>query len=256
MGEAPHYQADLARESLAELLLKVYNYRVPGLAEAQRDGVTKRLFVRDGNVIFATSTDRKDSLGEHLLRTGALGHDELRAVATEHERTKERVGELLLRRGLLSPRQLNEAIRTQIEQIAWSLFSWHNGQVKFELREQQERNQVRIQISLRHMVFHGLSENCDVAVASRRLGGSEARYEPSWTGDELIDIGLDQGEFALLRLADGSRTVDQLLRLGPFDHERNLRLLHAFHVMRLVRDAADKTTGVRIRLQTAGARFS
>ena len=58
------YEADLERDSLGALLVKIYNYRVPGLIEATRAGVTKRLFLRDGNVIYATSTDPRDRLGK------------------------------------------------------------------------------------------------------------------------------------------------------------------------------------------------
>ena len=57
------YRADLSETALPEMLYAVERFQVPGVIEAQRDGVTKRVYVREGYVVHASSTDRKDSSG-------------------------------------------------------------------------------------------------------------------------------------------------------------------------------------------------
>lgn len=247
------YEADLSKDSLPELLVKIHRHRVPGVIDAVRGNIFKRLWVRDGDVIFATSSAVEDRIGQYLLSHRLISEKDLEEVMADRERSQERVGVLFLQRGLMSPRELRQAIQGHIEHIVWSLFSWDQGHLSFKLKDLQERNAIRIHISLQHMVFRGVRESTDARSALARLGGADARFEQCWDGETLIDIGLDADEFALLQRVDGQRTVRRISAEGPFDEATSVRLLYAFQVLGLVRrHELDSTTGYKIRLQTAG----
>src|SRR5262245_51017152 len=66
------YRGDLAQTALPEILSTIDRFQVPGVIEASREGVVKRVFLKEGNVVHATSTDRDDSLGSYLERNGVL----------------------------------------------------------------------------------------------------------------------------------------------------------------------------------------
>ena len=251
------YHANLARESLADLLVKIHTYRVPGVIEAARADVIKRLYIRDGNVIFATSSAVEDRLDRHLLREGLMTEDQLQTIARERDRPgSDRAGVLIIRHGLMSPRRLNQAIRDQVERIAWSLFSWKDGEACFHIEQQAERNQLRIQIPLRRMVFEGICQSVDLEAARNRLGTPGTIYETTWNGEELIDIGLDEPTFAVLQLVNGKRSQADLLAQSSFDEATTLRVLHACQALKLLRKKNQDfgaTTGTRIRLRSDGS---
>ena len=91
------YHAELGPNALPEMLYTVYLHRVPGVIECNQGDVLKRVFLRDGAVIHASSTDRQDSLGVFLHRTGRISAeqfaftDKLRANSPD----KRHVGMLL-----------------------------------------------------------------------------------------------------------------------------------------------------------------
>src|SRR5215208_3081673 len=125
------YRGDLAQTALPEILSTIDRFQVPGVIEASRGGVVKRVYIKEGSVVHASSSDRDDSLGSYLSRSGALTPELFAETMRERERTQQRYGALLIERGTLAPRQVYEAIRQQIEAIVWSLFEWQEGSVTF-----------------------------------------------------------------------------------------------------------------------------
>ena len=66
------YRGDLSQTALPEILYTIDRFQVPGVIEACRDGIVKQVYIKEGNVVHATSTDREDSLGNDRPRSGVL----------------------------------------------------------------------------------------------------------------------------------------------------------------------------------------
>jgi hypothetical protein len=251
--ESVQYETDLSQEPLPAMLAKVYRHRVPGVITASRDEVKKSLYVKDGNVIYARSSDRHDSLGAHLLRQHLVTPEALTQIAKERETNPKPVGVLLMEKGLLSPKELNQAIRQQTEAIAFSLFTWQDGQVKFDLHELNEQTSIRIQISLRDMILHGVKQAPDPKRLVALLGSKQTVFEPCYQGEEIIDIGLDKEEYELLQRIDGKTTLLDVCNQGPLSPADNAKLLYAFRVLKLIQPVRDGA--VKIRLLTESNAF-
>ena len=71
------YRSDLEKTPLPEILATVNRYGVPGVLELVQTNVVKRVYLFDGDIIFATSTDRGESLGDYLVRSGEITEAEL-----------------------------------------------------------------------------------------------------------------------------------------------------------------------------------
>lgn len=76
MGKTFQYQESLEETALTEIFANIYRHRVPGLFEIVH-GKLKRIYINDGNVIHASSTDHADRLGAYLYRTGKLTREQL-----------------------------------------------------------------------------------------------------------------------------------------------------------------------------------
>ncbi|MCG8458426.1 MAG: DUF4388 domain-containing protein, partial [Holophagales bacterium] len=129
------YQGTLEESSLAEMLWTIYRHKVPGVVEISNEGITKKIYVASGDVIHAASTDRTDRLGAYLYRVGRLSRNDLADTMRAREQSGKRHGQVLLERGLLTPAELYASIRSQMESIIWSLFSWTRGDVSFRIGE-------------------------------------------------------------------------------------------------------------------------
>lgn len=259
------YRGDLAQTALPEILYTIDRFQVPGVIEAHREGSVKRVYIKEGNVVHATSTDREDSLGAYLQRNAGLTAEQFEDTMRERERTQKRYGTLLVERGLLSPGEVHRAIRKQIEAIVWSLFYWQTGSVLFSIGEFRESDSVRIQLPMRHVILQGIKRAPNAKAMVARLGRKETVFEPCFRTEDLIEIALDADDYQLLRLIDGQRTLYDICAEGPYGAAENGKTLYALQVLQVIRalsnavpepKSRDESTGaIRIRFKTHGDKF-
>lgn len=261
------YRGDLSQTALPEILYTIDRFQVPGVIEGSREGVVKQVYIKEGNVVHATSTDRNDSLGVYLQRSGVISADMYLETMRERERTNKRYGVLLIENGILSPADVLRAIRKQIEAIVWSLFYWQDGSVIFSIGEFKEPDAVRIQVPMRQVILQGIKRAPDAKALVARLGRKETVLEPCYKTEQLVELALDSDEYRLLTLVDGRRTLYDVCTLGPHSASENAKVLYAFQILQLLRTAGapppetrrEEPTGtgaIKIRFKTQGDKFS
>jgi len=261
------YRGDLSQTALPEILYTIHRFQVPGVIEATRDGVMKRVYIKEGNVVHASSSDREDSLGNYLLRTGALTPQVFEETMRERERLQKRYGVLLIERGVLSPAEIYRFIRQQIEAIVWSLFYWQDGAVIFSIGDFREPDSVRIQLPMPQVILQGIKRAPNAKALAARLGRKETVFEPCYRMEDLIEAALDGDEYGLLSLVDGRRTLFDVCTQGPHGAADNAKVMYAFQVLQLIRPVAvgappqpgpkreEGTGAIKIRFKTTGDRY-
>ncbi len=253
MGNTFQYRETLEDTALSEMLATIYRHKVPGRIEITRDDVVKRIYINEGNVIHASSTDRADRLGAHLYRIGKLSRKQLVETMRHREESGKRHGQLLIEEGLLSPGELYEAIRGQMESIVWSVFSWQRGEVTFRIGEFNDNIMIKIHLPMRQVIVRGIKKVPDTKALVARLGRKSTVFGPSYCTEDLIDVALSKEEYQLLRLVDGQRRLFDICSEGPFGISENARLLYAFRILNLiekVRDDGAATGSVMIRYKS------
>ena len=263
MSDSPvskfQYRGHLRETALPEMLYSIERFRVAGVIEASSGPVVKRVFLRDGYVIHAASNDRSDSLGEFLRRRGEVDQKRLDQISQERAKGKKRVGELLIESGLMTPGQVFEAIREQVEDVVWSLFYWSDGEVTFSIGEFRDVDMIQIQLPVGRVIIEGIKRAPEAKPLVERVGKKGTVLEPIFQPESLIELGLDRDEYALLRAVDGSRTLYELCSEGPFSAAENAKLLYAFRVLHLIKGPTplrQPAGRVKIQLPSQGDQFS
>jgi hypothetical protein len=264
------YRGDLSQTALPEILYTIHRFQVPGVIEATRDGVMKRVYIKEGNVVHASSSDREDSLGNYLLRSGTLTPEIFEDTMRERERLQKRYGVLLIERGILSPAEIYRAIRQQIEEVVWSLFYWQDGAVIFSIGDFREPDSVRIQLPMRQVILQGIKRAPNAKALAARLGRKETVFEPCYRMEDLIEAALDGNEYRLLSLVDGRRTLFDVCTQGPHGAADNAKVMYAFQVLQLIRPVPvpeksppsepgpkreESAGAIKIRFKTTGDRY-
>ena len=254
------YRSDLAASPLAEVLQTVYHYKVPGVLSAQREGIEKKLFVWDGEVIFATSGDRSDSLGDYLLARKRITPEqfdrsvELLLVAAGNKRH----GDVLVDMGLLTEDDLYRIVLAQVKEIVLSLFGWDEGEVAFNVGKYRTDELIQLNIPIRQMILEGVKAITNVPRLVDLLGPSWTVFLPSYQAAEISDIGLSPAEIRFLAQVDGARSLKELVKSGPGDAWQNARLLYAYFVMKLIarRDLTSRGAVKKLQWKTTGGEYA
>ncbi|MDE3054029.1 MAG: DUF4388 domain-containing protein, partial [Gemmatimonadota bacterium] len=84
------------------------------------------IYFDKGRISYASIVNRRDRLGDMLVKNGIITADQLRAAIDAQERQRDRrIGELLMDMGYLSRDALRQHIREQIEEAVYFLFTWN-----------------------------------------------------------------------------------------------------------------------------------
>jgi hypothetical protein len=236
------YRGDLRVTTLPEMLFTIHRFQVPGVIEARRNGVEKRVYVKQDAVFHATSSDLADSLGSYLRRVGKLNPAQYEAAMRARSASEQRLGVLLVEKGFLDPAAVYEALRQHVEEIVWSLFYWQDGEVCFQIGDAPAAGPISVMVPLRQVILSGIKRAPNPKELVARLGRKETVFEPCHHIEDLIESGLNAEEYALLRLVDGRHSLFDVCTRGPLAPGDNAKLMYAFYVLQLIRRAEGTST--------------
>ena len=247
------YRGNLSRTPLPEMLATIHRYKVPGVMELSHEGVSKSIYIVDGDVIFSTSSDRRESLGDHLLAKGKITKAQLRVSAGEMARSPgKRHGTVLVELGFLAPDELGPAVREHVQVILWSMFDWEEGEVTFQVGRFRDDEVYKLKIPTPAAIVAGCRRIADGRSVTARLGGRSAVYMPARRGDHLSGLRLQPEEQRLLEMVDGKLTLLQLCEDGPLSPGVNARVLYALSSLGMVeKDELSHSSGIRIQVRRA-----
>ena len=100
-----------------------------------RDKQVKSIYLKEGQIVFAASNLEQDRLGEMLLKAGKLSPQQYEKSVEVLKATGKRQGAILVELGFLTPKGLFEGLKYQILEILYSLFLWTEGRYRFATGE-------------------------------------------------------------------------------------------------------------------------
>jgi len=229
------FRSELGKTPLPEILATINRYGVPGVLEVRRENTTKEVFFLDGDVIFATSSDRRESLGAYLVRSGEITKEQLARSSEELDNTPgSRHGEILVRMGFLNQSLLGKSVRRQVQAILWSLFNWNEGHMCFTVGTSRENETFKIKIPTARAILAGCRRIEDPKIITARLGGRGAVFKRLPRPRHLEKFRFEPDELALLELVDGKRNLYELCESGPLSPGANARILYALVELQMV----------------------
>lgn len=112
---------------LPNLLLDLYRRRYSGGLALSREGVEKRVWLRDGVPVLAESNLPSESLGIQLLDAGRITRADYARVVEEVRARRCKEGAALLGLELVAPQELFAALKEQVRRRLLDCFGWPRG---------------------------------------------------------------------------------------------------------------------------------
>jgi hypothetical protein len=248
------YEDDLSNVPLPEILASIERYKVPGVLTIEGKSFTKRLYLDEGRIIFAMSTDPDERLGEFLLYRKIISQAQYDESVRRLKAGEGRQGKILVEMKVLTPKQLFEYVQLQNQAIVYSAFNWEEGKVHFELGNVKKDEMIKLAVPILKAVFDGIKQIGDPKKLVSRLGTKTVIYGPSWDLKDVVTLRMDAAEMKLLQMVDGKRSLYELITKGPLAQPQNAKLLYAFSVLKLMEKKSDGM--IKIQWKTKGDEFT
>ena len=103
-----------------------------GVLSIFQDNQKKVIHFQDEGIRLVSGARRTNPLGEILIRTGKITRDQLDELLAEQRRTATPLGEIVSRRGILDPAVIQSALREQVAEEVYDLFTWSGATFQFQ----------------------------------------------------------------------------------------------------------------------------
>ena len=218
---------------LTEVLRLLASSKKTGVLELSRPAGTGTFFFSDGAVTYAETDLASSLLGQKLVRAGTITEDQLRTALDEQSHSGERLGRILLKAGVASTQDVQEAMASQVGDASYELLCWDTGEFAWQpgpgLSDEGTSMQVEDLIS----------------EAARRKEEVELVHEAIPSGHTVLkmaagppkgagEINITPNEWRVLVLVDGRRSVADIAADAALEEYDAMRLLYGLATAGLI----------------------
>ena len=216
-------QGSLQEFSLANVLQLVKMSAGTGVLTLHRKREHGKVYFRDGQVYYASLEPQVLPLGERLVREGRVLPEELAEALAQQRDAAEgvRVGSILISMGVLDRGTLAEAIAEQIEESAFNLLGWTEGDFEFSGGGPAAEEDIIVELTVDGVIMDGMRRIDEWDLVMNSLGSLQQVPRLAYDEDTVAKggVSLNAEDWRVVTAIDGRRDVGSLIRecaLGRF----------------------------------------
>ncbi len=180
-----------------------------------------QIFFERGRITYARIVNRRDRIGDLLVRDGRLSDQALREVLDAQAREPDRrLGDLLVEGGHVSRDDLTNMVRLQIEEAIYHLFTWSRGSFFFEVDERPDFADILVSINPESLLLEAARRIDEWSLIEKKIPTLDLLFEVE--ADRLREASLDltPEQEQIIPLLDGRLCVQEIADdtgLGEFE---------------------------------------
>src|SRR5256886_3685925 len=237
MSEELSIQGTLAETTVPDLFRSLIRSSETAIVSLEGLGRTDVIYVYEGKIIFASSTDPDMGLGEILLRQGDLNLTQYNE-AMEHLVTPRRMGALLCELGYLKPDDLSRAVERQANAIVLNAMRYRAGNYTIEFTSTFPDEIITLPLTTERLLLDGVQRIDFWSLIIRGLGRLERMLEQAPGADaRSYTLELNEEEDHIHSLISEPATVQDVLARSYLANFISAKTLWGLLTVNLVQDA-------------------
>ncbi|MCA1791856.1 MAG: DUF4388 domain-containing protein [Thioalkalivibrio sp.] len=208
------------------------------------------IYFQKGRVIYASVLNRRDRLGELLVRNDVISRKDLSAGMERQATDKgKRLGEILVDMGALSRDDLRLYIQKQVEEAVYHLFTWTQGSFHFDTDQMpDEDGLLLVDIPPEALLMEGARRVDEWSLVEKKIPSFDIVFQvDQHPGEADGEVELTTEQKRILPCIDGVRTAHEIMNeagLVEFDTGKALfGLIQAGFVSRAGERTSEEETG-------------
>jgi len=224
--------------SIYDILTMLHVGQKTGLLLIEKDQEMRKLFLHQGYIVYAHSSDYRDSTSKYLIDNDYITKEKLKKAfdALANRKTKKTVLDLLIAKRYISEKQLKHAARENISRIIYSIFRWKKGIFRFYNKGQLPQHAVIVKIDPTNLVMEGARQEDEWERVHKDFPNERLilKVNPDLNPAET-DIHLNDMEWKVLAKVNGYRSVIDICRdiryIDEFETLKMLASLYRRHIV-------------------------
>jgi Flp pilus assembly protein TadD len=198
--------------SLPDVLQLLSMGKKTGCLSVGHRGSFGYIFFDKGKISYASIVNRRDRLGDMLVKNGKITQEQLNhAVDAQIRRRDKKLGEILVEQRALTREQLQEFLRVQIEEAVYFLFTWTDGSFNFEPDVLPDHQDTLVSIGPESLLLEGARRVDEWSLIEKKIPSLDLVFEIDRTKLQANEAGLTREQKMVLALIDGVRDVQAVI---------------------------------------------
>ncbi len=227
---------------LCDLIQWIATTRKTGTLKVKSGTTVKVIYFSAGNVVFSDSNHIKDRLGTLLVNRGIITEKQLQQTIAEQNKSVAKLCYLLVEKKLISQAKAVEILSFKTSEDIFDIFLWKSGKFIFTPFPLDNALMVNICLNPMNLVMEGM----------RRLDEWQ-RIRTSFKSDDVIlfpgkvnlnNPDIDTDDLELIALVNGEHSLSEITNFSPlslFEILSRLFKMYQQGIVRLPREEDEKT---------------
>jgi tetratricopeptide (TPR) repeat protein len=186
------------------------------------------VYFQKGRVIYASVLNRRDRLGELLVRNHVITRQDLSSAMELQSANKgKRLGGILVEMGALEKEELREYIQMQVEEAVYHLFTWTHGSFHFDTDQMpDEEGLLLVDIPPEALLMEGARRVDEWSLVEKKIPSFDIVFQVDQDPtDAEGDLELTREQKKILPFIDGVRAVHEIMNeAGLVEFETGMAL--------------------------------
>jgi len=227
-------RGEIDTSSVPELVRSLLGSAETGVLTFRSGDVTKSLYIHNGQIVYAASTNADERLGESLLVRGKITARQY-IEASKLIQPGRRLGAILVELNALEPDELIPAVEHHVREILLELFTWTRGSYEFVIKELDSNSLVTLTLSTENVILEGIRLCRSWGQVFRGIGSLEAIPVPTGNTDTVYKLDLGPEEQEILAQVNGRASIEQICQVSYLSHFETCRILWALQILGVIR---------------------
>ncbi|MBN1903264.1 DUF4388 domain-containing protein [Candidatus Sumerlaeota bacterium] len=224
-------EGSLRSFTVPDILQFLANAKMTGTLSIWREEYHIDLVIREGKIVNSSALNRPRKLGDMLVYRGFLKRLELMEVlgAQKNLDRGRLLGQILLEREMINKNALRDVLKLQLEDEIWELFSWQDGQFKFEHRKDIDTSNIVVEIDIEPLLIEGSRRQDEWARIIKSIPGNEVVFAIQNVPENFDNATkLPENEWMILSLINGIFNVGSIVDRSGLGKFETYRILNTF----------------------------
>jgi hypothetical protein len=234
-------RGEIETSSVPELLRSILASGETGVLTVKNGDDAKSVYLDQGRVVYATSNDPDERLGESLLLRGKITARQW-VEASKQIRPGRRLGAILVEMEAIEPEELLPSVEYHVKEIVLDLLTWTHGDYEFVIKGVDPTHLVPLNITTENLILEGLRRSRAWSHVLKGLGDIDATPVHAGNTDVLYKLELTEEEQEVLSHVTGHSTVEQICQISYLPNFETCRILWALQVIGVIRRGSAQET--------------
>ena len=224
-------EGEIAAFQIPDLLTFLNMGRRTCVLVLERQQQETKLFLREGNPVFATSTLEQLRLGSMLVRFGKTSAEALERMLAKRPPGGQRIGQVLLAERVLTEEELASLLKVQVSEVIFDTFVWREGLFTVFDGIEPPATAVTLEMDLQNLIMEGVRRLDERGRIQEVFPDLDMVVESVMNPDRVKQsLTLTEEEWRVFFLVDGRRSLSEICRLAGNPDEL-VTLLTLYHLL-------------------------